>query len=307
MKGQKILEADFNNRYPKLYKEIQRNDVGLQSELRSARDELVHAGVDMVTGLFTRGQWFRFLNERVKDILLPEEIENDRLSDGRESVGAENDLWVVFGDVSFLSLVNNASHEAGDALLSSIGATTDQAPRVSFGRYGGDEIVGMTSLPYEAVAREIKAWERGIEHISSEFLKSKYLEPHVDIGLAGSEEVVRYLLKNEPANERGLVRLVAGTQVRIADYRSAYLKCIVRLEKLATILLNDRPLYEELIGFLAKGANNPKKKDIRKLALLIKQGRQEEFKVEVSRFALRGIEQGSLRAFALRAYLNDLK
>ncbi len=307
MKCQDILKADFDRRYPKLHKEIQRNNVGLQSELRSARDELVHAGVDMVTGLFTRGQWFQFLNEKVKGILLPEEIENNRLSEGRESIGAENDLWIVFGDVSFLSLVNNASHEAGDALLSSIGATTDQAPCVSFGRYGGDEIVGMASLPYEAVAREIKAWERGIEHISSEFLKSKCLEPHVDIGLAGSAEAIQFMLENEVVSERGVVRLVASLLVRLADYRSAYLKCIVRLEKLATILLNDRHLYEELIGFLAKGANNPKKKDIRKLALLIKQGRQEEFRIEVSRFVLRGVESGSWRAFALKTYLDDLK
>ena len=118
------------------------------SEKRSlnAHDMLMKSIFDSVSGLQRREGLYKLmdsvLGDSLSNIKSEEELLNT-LKNGKELTAEDKECCVMMGDVSFLSLVNEAGHASGDELINEICGALKEAEKsanmVDF-RHGGDEL-----------------------------------------------------------------------------------------------------------------------------------------------------------------------
>jgi len=298
-----LLDNDFRLRFPLTYS-VRERDTEWGREASRLFEEWVAKSLDPLTGLLTRGTWFQFLESAILRVLSPLSERVGTLQQTDLLRATDTPFFLLVGDMAYLSLANKGGHASGDLLLSGVGgAIREQLVGHVCGRLGGDEIGAFVeNRSTQQLIAEVSELEAAIKVIRHDYLLTWGLSPQIDIGVATLEEVGRYLYEPFREGERGLLRNVVDTLVAVADCRSAYVKCVERLKELARHLLADPALYSEKIGFLGKGANNPRKRDIRALARLLEKGKFDDLHERACVMALKGFTT-PLEQFALRVQI----
>ena len=255
-----------------------------RSEVEEWKEKWRQDRIDDVTGLEIRKILFERMRKRIyeifeiskekkqaksKDDLMTEKeaIFNKLINKNSEDLKNEN-LTVMMADVSFLSLVNEAGHEAGDKLLSEISKEVKERVDNSY-RHGGDEITGLFDIADEEIEKKISELKASVEKIDIEKIKEYNLTPNLDIGKAHISEAV--LVFQKIAEEGGdcekklrlnPVKELENVMVAIADKRSFIDKGKKRIALLAEKYNENKEAYSDMVGFLRKGGYNIKDEEV---------------------------------------------
>lgn len=199
---------------------------------------------------WTQEQWQQW-REQWMDCLKsvdPEEIEEDEHT-------------VMMADVSYLNLLNELGHNAGDKLIRDAGRSF-QERNVDGYRHGGDEFTALFDNREDAQEKTKEIKEDFKQQEVAELLRTEYgVEPSLDTGeaefdealqvfqnLVGHKEAKQEMLKKDPLNQ------LNDLWVEIADQRAQFNKAQKRIAVLMDKYENDRDTYDKIVGFLRKGA-----------------------------------------------------
>lgn len=165
-------------------------------------------------------------------------------------------LHVVMGDVSFLSLANKEGHANGDELLKNVGSASKEAKLRAY-RHGGDEVSG---LCFGEVEEKLKNFKK----LFSQCKKIHGLEPNIDTGTASLLEalaVFRQLYNNGDEQTQNILsqsslKKLEDMWVELADARAFMQKTKDRILLLMDMRHFNIKEYSEVIGSLRKGADD---------------------------------------------------
>jgi len=261
------------------------------TEMEQAVKEKREAKIDSVTKLEQRPGLYRTINQSLTKIFTPEVL-NDREAFMKaldESDFTEEDLYIAFGDVSFLSLANKAGHDQGDKLLAAMAAEIKNQGEKSV-RYGGDELATFYNDNEDNVKeslRHVQAQVENLENVAN--LKQYGLKSNIDFGLARFSEAVavfKELMREIRKNNSGekifesldLVNEIQDIWVKIADQRASLAKGKKRIPLLLDIKKNKPKVYREVIGSLKKGAYDATERELSGLEKLEEAKRDLEIK-----------------------------
>ncbi|MCK4540304.1 diguanylate cyclase [Candidatus Parcubacteria bacterium] len=250
--------------------------------------------VESTTGLKRREFLYKDMDGKIAELLDIEKINNindeeflNILKSKSPDDFKNEPLYVMFGDMAYLSLANEGGHRSGDELLSETGkAVKDEFFGAS--RRGGDEFTTLVLLKKKEAEEKIRKLEekiRGMKKIPS--LEYYNLEPNMDIGIAHFSEglkVFKEIAKSMEQTKEGKEKLsklnilkeLQNIWLEIADKRSSIKKAMERIPLLVKKRENEPKQYEELYGFLNKGAYSATDSDIEKMAEKIKKGENPE-------------------------------
>ncbi len=241
--------------------------------------EITRLKTDSVMNLPVRVEWFRTLKTKLLQIYpcMKEwdtcDIRNLLYDLTNEKNTFEIGFFVVFGDVSYLALVNKlGGHLQGDRLLNrtAYSFVARQSASMMSGRYGGDEIVSlMTSVTDEAVRCTCEEIEQEISKGSYE-IGGKTLIPYIDLGRAGLQEALFVLhtviSEGEEPEPGARISFMINSLIRIADQRADCYKRLRRIHLLVDLFINSRTSYNEFINYMRKGTGNISDEQVENLA-----------------------------------------
>lgn len=251
------------------------------TEMERAVQEKREAKIDSVTKLEQRPGLYRTMNQSLQKVFSPEVL-NDReafLAAVEEGDFTAEDLYIAFGDVSFLSLANKAGHDQGDKLLAAMAAEIKNQGEKSV-RYGGDELATFYNDNEDKVRESLQHIQNQVENLENVAnLKQYGLKSNIDFGVARFSEAVavfKELMRELRKNSSGekifealdVVNEIQDIWVKIADQRAALAKGKKRIPLLLEIKKNYPKVYKEVIGSLKKGAYDATERDLKSLEKL---------------------------------------
>lgn len=251
------------------------------NEMERAVKEKREAQIDSVTKLEQRPGLYKAMNQSLQKVFSPEVL-NDREAFLRaldESDFTKEDLYVAFGDVSFLSLANKAGHDQGDKLLAAMAAEVKNQGEKAF-RYGGDELAIFYKDNEDSVHESVSHIQKQVgklENVAN--LKSYGLKSNIDFGVAKfseATEIFKELIRGLRKTDSGqkifesldLVNELLDIWVKLGDQRAAIQKGKKRIPELVDMKKNNPKIYREVIGSLKKGAYDATEKDLLGLSRL---------------------------------------
>lgn len=250
--------------------------------------------IESTTGLKRREFLYKDMDGKIAELLDIEKINN---IDDEEFLNIlklkspddfkNEPLYAMFGDMAYLALANEGGHRQGDELLSETGkAVKDEFSGAS--RRGGDEFTTLVLLKKKEAEEKIRKLEekiRGMKKIPS--FEYYNLEPNMDIGIAHFSEglkIFKEIAKSMEQTKEGKEKLsklnilkeLQNTWLEIADKRSSIKKATERIPLLINKRNNEPKQYEELYGFLHKGAYSASNDDIEEMADEINKNKNQE-------------------------------
>lgn len=254
--------------------------------------------IDDVTGLEIRKVLFEKMRKKINNLFeirdsekenkTEDELKNEKEEIFNKIIGRDveelkkENFSVMMADVSFLSLVNEAGHEAGDKLLSEICTEVKKRVYDSY-RHGGDEITGLFDVTDKEVDEKIKELKASVEKLNIEKVKEYKLTPNLDIGKAHISEAVQIFKEISGGGEQcekklkqNPVKELENIMVAIADKRSFIDKGKKRIALLADKFSEDKKAYSDMIGFLRKGGYNIKNEEVKDLNKFVEQGNKKK-------------------------------
>ncbi len=263
----------------------------INSKAETAHDKFIKSIFDSVSGLQRREGLYMLMDSVLNDSLGDIEDEEkllDILKNEKKLTKEDKECSVMMGDVSFLSLVNEAGHASGDELIWKICdalKNAEKSANMVSARHGGDELSALhrdsTDNKIEETVEKIQSL---VKNTNIDKLNSYGLKPNIDYGVAFLSEaymVVKNILnypkninstknifinKNNKFNEdynpekefikKGVKNELKDIWIDIADKRCFLEKCDTRIKLLVALFHEDRKKYNEVISFLRKGAYN---------------------------------------------------
>lgn len=289
---------------------------------------------DSLTDVATRRTWFVYLIEALKQDF-PEIQAWDRLPLAKlllalRGFRARTCLYVVFGDLSYLSLVNSVNHAAGDTLVRHTGRllrSIEKKNRCLPGRLGGDEFSFLLrgQLSAEAVLSLCQNLASDMAKVDIPGEHAGKLTGHMDVGIATFPQSVAVLAEyadrllalgmsgfpeGEPAS-----KMLLDILVSLADARSIIAKINTRVGLLIELWVEFPDVYNRFIHTLRKGAADITDRKIGEFARLRRQDSDERLRQGILDYALQArsgqpgedslldglIREAAHRAFALPA------
>lgn len=266
------------------------------NEMERAVKEKREAKIDSVTKLEQRPGLYKTMNQSLQKVFSPEVL-NSREAFLRaldEGDFTQEDLYVAFGDVSFLSLANKGGHDQGDKLLSAMAAQIKNQGVKSV-RYGGDELATFYNDNEDKVKESLRQVESQVENLENVAnLKQYGLKSNIDFGVARfaeAVEVFKELMREIRRTDSGqkifesldVVKELQDIWVKIADQRASLAKGKKRIPLLVEIRKNKPKVYKEVIGSLKKGAYDATEKDLK----ILEKMDEEKSALEIKEFIIK--------------------
>jgi GGDEF domain-containing protein len=264
----------------------------LEQEKLELKARLKEAITDPVTGLERRSGLFEDIHDELMEILSAEELNNLETLTGQDLVKfldtlitneqiSKRPLCLMMSDVAYLSLANKSGLEGGDSLLAGIGDAArslgspeiklkeemtedEKKPIVKFFRHGGDEITAIVRLPLDQANKKLDDFANQVEGVKGiKDFEDNNLKPHIDFGVAHLLDAVMVfqniaadpeLQEDIPPSSR--LKSIENIWMQIAEIEATIKKNMERITLLTELKINNPELYDEVIAYLRKGAQN---------------------------------------------------
>ncbi len=276
----------------------------LEQKNQELRIQLLEAITDPVTGLERRAGLFKQINYELAELLGQEGIKKLEGLEGLQLLEFLTELIssnkikklplnIVMCDVAYLSLANKSGLKGGDELLRGIGdaarevgspeikleenmTAKEKKPLIKFYRHGGDEITAINREWPEEAETKMQEFARAVEEIKDiKDLEENNLLPHIDYGIAHIMEaliafkiVMEGMESDFPPGSR--LKTLENIWLEIAEMKSRINKTKDRILLLAKLRLNKPELYDKVIAYLRKGAQNISDKKLDELISQVK-------------------------------------
>ncbi|HAM88134.1 MAG: hypothetical protein US83_C0008G0058 [Candidatus Falkowbacteria bacterium GW2011_GWC2_38_22] len=257
-------------------------------------DEFKKMLIESTTGLKRREMLYKDMEEKISNLFGIENI-NDvsdeeviALVKSKNPIDFKNEpLYVMLGDMSYLSLANEGGHSQGDELLGETGkAIKNEFTDAS--RHGGDEFTTLILLQKKVAEEKVAKLEEDIQKMKNISELGRFgLKPNMDIGIAhfseslkAFQEIILIMEKTDAGKEK-LAKLDALKEMQniwleIADKRSTLKKAMTRIPLLLGKKEKNPEEYKELYKFLNKGAYGIEAEDLEEIGTKIKNGANPE-------------------------------
>jgi len=254
---------------------------------------------DEVTGFLRRGELYKKIGNYINGTLDlgPEKITDEDwleilANPDNQKALANNNKYILLGDVSYLSFANKDGHSAGDTLLKFIGQQFKNQNIRGF-RHGGDEMTAFMEKSPEEISADLESVLEKIQQDPKINIFSQYeLQPNVDFGLASINdalEIYNQLLQIEncPKTMAALdtLKQFENVWIEIADKRAMINKGQTRIPMLMDLYVSDREKFDVVINYFRKGGYDITNPEIDKL--LIEEKRMAIINPEMDKDSIR--------------------
>ncbi len=297
----------------------------LEDKNKKLKNELLEAITDPVTGLERRTGLFKQIQEELSGLLDEEELKSFEELNGKDLINFLNNLIkndrlkklplnIAMCDVAYLSLANKSGLKGGDDLLKGIGDAAravgspavkleedmtekEKKPLIKFFRHGGDEITAIIREWPDEAKIKMEKFAKQTEKIKGiKDLEESNLPAHIDYGVAHIMEALIAFKNMAEKNDKDFapgsrLKTLENIWLEIAEMKAKINKTKDRIFLLAELRMKNPELYDKVISYLRKGAQNISDK---KLDQLISQADNKisgsDWKKTISEFVIKELE-----------------